>query len=73
MTDIVFNKSAKLKEANMATESDGSGMGVVIGILLAIVIAIGAYFIIQNNGGVGGSKTSIDMPDVHITAPAPKE
>lgn len=27
---------------------DGSGTGVVLGILLAVVIAVGAYFFIQN-------------------------
>lgn len=31
------------------TTADGSGNGVIIGILLAVVIAVGAYFFIKGN------------------------
>lgn len=52
----------------MAQTSDNSGMGVVLGILIAVVLAVGAYFFIQNQGGLGGSTstTNIEMPDVSI-------
>lgn len=58
----------------MATESENSGMGVVLGVLLAIVLAIGAYFIIANNNGdvgVGAPRSSVEMPDVNINNPPP--
>lgn len=31
------------------TTADGSGNGVIIGILLAVVIAVGAYFFLKSN------------------------
>jgi hypothetical protein len=54
----------------MATSTDNSGMGVVLGILIAVLLAVGAYFFIQSRGGVGGTTTNIDLPDVNVEAPA---
>lgn len=50
----------------MAQTSDNSGMGVVLGILIAVVLAIAAYFFIQNQGGIGGGSTT----NVSVEAPA---
>lgn len=52
------------------TANDNSGMGVILGVILAVVIAIGAYFFIKSEGGLDGTQTTnIEMPDVNIDAP----
>ena len=51
------------------TSSDNSGMGVILGILLAIVLAVAAYFFFTQDGG-NSSTTNIDLPDVNVSAPA---
>jgi len=50
------------------TSSDNSGMGVVLGIILAVVLALAAYFFMVR--GDGGNDTNIDLPDVNVSAPA---
>lgn len=61
-------------------QNDNSGMGVVLGILLAVVVIVGAYFFFQSNGtpnalepaaGIEAPNVNIDMPDnVNITPDA---
>lgn len=54
----------------MAENSDNSGMGVIVGILIAVVLIVGGYFFLKNEGcSVGGSTTNIEMPDVKVEAP----
>lgn len=64
------------------TTTDGSGNGVIIGILLAVVIAVGAYFFIKGNDNTAlepaaGIETPAGETDVDVnvmpndTAPAP--
>lgn len=64
------------------TTTDGSGNGVIIGILLAVVIAVGAYFFIKGNDNAAlepaaGIETPAGETDVDVnitpndTAPAP--
>lgn len=55
------------KEMFMADviHTDNSGTGVVIGILVAAVIAIGAYFVIQNRDS--GPDLSIEVPNASAT------
>lgn len=63
--------------------NDNSGVGVVLGILLAVIIAVGAYFFIKNEDGMPGTETTnvnIEAPDVapsggdnNSPAPAPAQ
>ena len=54
----------------MAQTNDNSGIGVILGVILAIVIAIGAYFFIKSEGGLEGAQTTnIELPDVNVDAP----
>ncbi len=71
------------------TTADGSGNGVIIGILLAVVIAVGAYFFLKSNDNaalepaagiestVDGSATTTPPRDNNAfpsdTAPAPTQ
>jgi hypothetical protein len=51
--------------------NDNSGVGVVLGILLAVIIAVGAYFFIKNEGAIPGSETTnvtIEAPQVAPSA-----
>jgi hypothetical protein len=48
--------------------SGGSGMGVVAGILLAIVLVVGAFFVF--GGGVLNQKKSVDLNVNLPSAPA---
>ena len=51
--------------------NDNSGVGVVLGIVLAVVIAIGAYFFFKNEGALPGTETtniSVEAPDVAPSA-----
>ncbi|MDQ0466880.1 hypothetical protein QO010_004677 [Caulobacter ginsengisoli] len=51
-----------------ATQSSGgSGMGVVVGVLLAALLAIGAFFIF--GGGMLNQKKSVDL-NVNLPSPA---
>ncbi len=60
------------------TNNDSSGTGVILGVLLAILIGVGAYFFMKQEGGMPGTETTnvtIEAPDVAPsagdTAPAP--
>lgn len=55
----------------MATQNDNSGTGVILGILVAVLIAIGGYYFLRSEGDldVAGETTNIEMPDVNV-APA---
>ena len=48
------------------TTNDSSGMGVVLGILLAVVVAIGAYFFIANRDGATGLEPAAGDTTVNI-------
>lgn len=54
----------------MAQTNDNSGMGVVLGILIAVVFAVGGYFFVKKEGGLNSpnttTTTNIEMPDVNI-------
>lgn len=53
----------------MAQTNDNSGMGVVLGILIAVVLAVGGYFFVKKEGGLdktASSTTNIEMPDINI-------
>ena len=53
------------------TNNDNSGTAVVLGILLAVIIAIGAYFFMKNETGLPGTETtniSVEAPDVAPSA-----
>ena len=55
----------------MVQTNDNSGMGVILGILIAVVLAVGGYFFVKKEGGLDGSKTTttttnIELPDVNI-------
>lgn len=47
--------------------SDNSGMGVVLGIVIAVLIAVGGYFFLQSQGMIGGNA---DTTTVNIEAPS---
>ena len=53
--------------AETQTSGGGSGMGVVVGILLAVVLAIGAFFVF--GGGLLNQKKSVDL-NVNLPSPA---
>ena len=55
----------------MAQQNDNSGTGVILGILIAVIIAVGGYYFLKSEGGidVAGDTTTIEMPDVNV-APA---
>ena len=66
------------------TTTDGSGNGVIIGILLAVVIAVGAYFFMKSNDNTAlepaagietpAGETNADvnvMPSDAVPTPAP--
>lgn len=42
-------------------QTDNSGTGVIIGILVAAIIAVGAYFVIQNRDS--GPDLKIEVPN----------
>ena len=53
--------------------SDNSGMGVVLGILLAVLIVVGGFFFLRSQGmmGDGTSTANIEAPDVTINTTEP--
>jgi hypothetical protein len=56
----------------MAQQTDNSGVGVILGILVAVLLVVGGYFFIKNEGGVAPATnevTNIDLPDVNVDAP----
>lgn len=54
--------------------NDNSGTGVILGILVAALIAVGGYYFLKSEGAIDGAGTTanIEMPDVNI-APAAGE
>ena len=57
----------------MAENSDNSGMGVIAGVLIAVVLMVGGYMFLANQGTVDAPpQTNIEMPDdVDINLPEP--
>jgi hypothetical protein len=58
----------------MAEQNDNSGVGVILGVLLTLVILAGGYFFLKNEGASldGGERvTNIEMPDVDVNVPKP--
>ena len=55
----------------MAQQNDNSGTAVILGILVAVLIAVGGYYFLKSEGGINmaGDTTNIEMPDVNV-APA---
>lgn len=53
---------------SQTSNGGGSGMGVVVGILLAVILAIGAFFIF--GGGMLHQKKSVDLNVNLPSAPA---
>lgn len=52
--------------------TDNSSTGVILGIILAVAIAIGAYYFIKSEGGMkGGDTTNIVMPETKAPDVAP--
>lgn len=45
--------------------NDNSGMGVILGILVAVVLGFGAFYLMSNQDG-----PDVEMPDVNVSAPA---
>lgn len=59
---------------NPAPRSDNSGMGVVLGILLAVLIVVGGYFFLKNEGTLpdnNATTANIEAPDVTINNSEP--
>jgi|GEM_PF-5329429 len=50
--------------------TDNSGTGIVIGILVALVVAIGAYFVIADRDAAGPD-INVNMPSASAPAAAP--
>ncbi len=51
---------------------ESSGMGVVLGVLLAVVIAVGAYFFMQNrNMENAGLEPAAGNTTINVETPAP--
>jgi len=50
--------------------SDNSGMGVVLGVIIAVLIAVGGYFFMQSQGMIG---SPADTTTVNIEAPSAAE
>ena len=58
----------------MATvNNENSGTGVIIGILIAVLLAVGAYFLIRSDDNTNASVAPIaaDSPDINVVNPAP--
>jgi len=56
----------------MVQQTDNSGVGVILGILVAVVLVVGAYFFLKSEGAISPSAdqvTNIKMPDINIDAP----
>ena len=59
---------------NNVPRSDNSGMGVILGILLAVLIVVGGYFFLKNEGtlpGTNATTATIEAPDVTINNAEP--
>ena len=59
--------------AQTTNTSDNSGMGVVLGILLAVLIVVGGYFFLRSEGALpqGSTTANIEAPDVTINTTEP--
>lgn len=66
---------------NQQPPRESSGMGVMLGILLAVVIAIGGYFFMQNRNvdnaalepAAGNTTVNVETPDTISAAPTPMD
>ena len=58
---------------NNVPRSDNSGMGVILGILLAVLIVVGGYFFLKSEGTLPDNATTanIEAPDVTINTAEP--
>lgn len=53
--------------------SDNSGMGVVLGILIAVLLVVGGFFFLRSQGMIetGTATANIEAPDVTINNTEP--
>lgn len=58
---------------NNVPPSDNSGMGVILGILITVLLVVGGFFFLRSQGVVeGGTPTAnIEGPDVTINTTEP--
>src|SRR4051812_33223801 len=54
------------KRSKIMAQQDNSGMGVVLGVLVAIVVVVGAYFFLNNRTDIGAG----DRTDINVTSPS---
>lgn len=60
--------------AQSPNTSDNSGMGVVLGILIAVLLVVGGFFFLRSQGMVGEgatTATNIEAPDATINTTEP--
>ncbi len=58
----------------MTQTNDNSGMGVILGILVAVLLVVGGFFFLKSQGVIGAGRTTtanIEAPDVTINVPEP--
>lgn len=62
-----------VQNPNTVPASDNSGMGVVLGILLAVLIVVGGFFFLRSQGVIetGTTTANIEAPDVTINTTEP--
>jgi hypothetical protein len=69
------NKEATMPDTIITGGGGDSGAGMIAGIVLAIVLVLGAIWLFNsgalNNAGGGGSNVTIEAPTVEVPAPAP--
>ena len=59
--------------AQTTNTSDNSSMGVVLGILIAVLLVVGGFFFLKSQGVVGDGTTTanIEAPDVTVNNAEP--
>lgn len=59
--------------AQATNASDNSGMGVVLGILIAVLLVVGGFFFLRSQGVIetGTTTANIEAPDVTINNTEP--
>ena len=55
------------------TTNDNSGMGVVLGIVIAVLLVVGGFFFLRSQGvvGEGATTANIEAPDVTVNTTEP--
>lgn len=56
------------------TTNDNSGMGVILGILVAVLLVVGGFFFLKSQGVIGAGSTTtanIEAPDVTVNTTEP--